>query len=325
MGENDLITMVIPIYNVEQYLTNCLESVINQSYENIEIILVDDGSTDNSKKICRFYEKKDCRIRYIYKTNGGLSSARNCGIENAKGKYITFLDSDDTITIDYVQTLYDLIKKYNTRMSICAYTKLRNSKGENIGENYEETSLNTKECLGRMLLEKGFTVSANAKMYELGLFEHVRYPNGLLYEDNATTYKLILQCKNIAYSNKSIYTYFIRPGSITSDSFSNRHLDYIKITDEACKKILSTFPELSDECHYRKTYVRFTILKKMSLSKLTTEQNIIKNNLITELKSNKNWIKNSSCKDTKIALSSTLLNINYYLFKMGVYLLERIR
>ena len=117
--DNELISIVIPIYNVEKYIEKCLDSVIKQTYKNIEIILVDDGSPDNCGKICDSYANNDKRIQVIHKENGGLSDARNVGIERANGKYITFVDSDDYIELDYIEYLYTLIKKYNTKISFC--------------------------------------------------------------------------------------------------------------------------------------------------------------------------------------------------------------
>ena len=119
MNKQDLISVIVPVYNVENYLKRCLDSIINQTYQNIEIILIDDGSTDNSGNLCEDYKKIDNRIKVVHKTNGGLSDARNTGIKKAKGKYITFVDSDDYVEYDYVEYLYNLIKKYDTNISFC--------------------------------------------------------------------------------------------------------------------------------------------------------------------------------------------------------------
>ena len=114
----DLISVIIPVYNVEKYINRCVDSVIHQSYTNLEIILVDDGSPDNCPTICDNYSKQDSRIKVIHKKNGGLSDARNVGIEHSKGKYITFIDSDDYISNDYVEILYKLITKYNSKIAV---------------------------------------------------------------------------------------------------------------------------------------------------------------------------------------------------------------
>lgn len=116
---NELISVVIPVYNVETYLDACVRSVMKQTYSNIEIILVDDGATDNSGEMCDFYAKEDSRVKVIHKDNGGLSDARNCGIEVTKGEFITFVDSDDIVSCKYIETLYSLIKNNNADISIC--------------------------------------------------------------------------------------------------------------------------------------------------------------------------------------------------------------
>ena len=126
--EEDLITIVIPIYKVENYLDKCVKSVINQTYKNLEIILVDDGSPDNCPKKCDEYEKKDTRIKVIHKENGGLSDARNAGIDIAKGKYITFIDSDDYIDSDYVETYYNKIKNCNYDVVVGGYKRVVDDK-----------------------------------------------------------------------------------------------------------------------------------------------------------------------------------------------------
>ena len=144
MKKQDLISIVVPIYNVEKYLEKCINSIIIQTYKNIEIILVNDGSTDSSGKICDIYLKKDKRIKVIHKKNGGLSDARNVGIENAKGKYIAFIDSDDFIDSDFIEILYNLIIEYNADVSCCKcnviYKKNKKQQVEekiNIFTNYE--------------------------------------------------------------------------------------------------------------------------------------------------------------------------------------------
>ena len=118
---NDLISVIVPVYNVELYLQQCIDSILNQTYSNLEIILIDDGSTDNSSIICDINLEKDHRIKVIHKQNGGLSNARNVGVKNAQGKFVAFIDSDDYISEDYIEVLYRLICKYNADISVCRF------------------------------------------------------------------------------------------------------------------------------------------------------------------------------------------------------------
>ena len=263
---NDLISVVIPVYNVEKYIDECLESVLNQTYYNLEIILVDDGSTDKSGKICDKYQKKDSRIKVIHKKNGGLSDARNVGIKNSTGKYITFIDSDDTIAIDFISYLYNLIIKYNVDMSICAYSVVtKDGKHLNTGIGYVESKINKIDALDRMLCENGFNVSTWAKMYLTSLFDDVEFPLKKLCEDNGTTYKLIDKCDFIAYGNESKYLYYKRDNSIMTSNFNLRKLDLLELVDNMAVDLIK-YPELKDAILKKRISSRFSILRQIVFS-----------------------------------------------------------
>ena len=319
MENEDLVSVIIPIYNVEKYLEKSIDSVINQTYKNIEIILVDDGSKDNSGKICDKYINIDNRIKVIHKENGGLSDARNKGIEIATGKYISFIDSDDFVKEDYIKYLYNLIKKYNTQISICAYSILmENGKKIDCGEKYEEKLLTTEECFERMLCEDGFTVSANAKMYDIELFKDVRYPKGRLCEDNGTTYKLIDKVDKIAYGNISNYYYLKRNGSIMLSKFNIRKMDMIELTDEMCDYLEEKYPSIIDAINRRRIYSRFNILRQVIQEE---EYKNIEDNVIEYILDNKNnIIKNpKSPKRDKIALICLMIGKRFFRFVWNVY------
>lgn len=319
---NDLISVIIPVYNVEKYLPNCIDSVIKQTYTNLEILLINDGSTDSSPKICEEYKNKDNRIKVIHKQNGGLSDARNVGIENAQGKYMTFIDSDDDIEIDYIEYLYNLIEKYNTHMSIATYTVVSKDKKINIGQGYEEeTVLDEKKCLERLLCEHGLSVSACAKLYEKSLFENIKFPKGKLCEDNGTTYKLIMKCNKIAYGSKSIYNYYKRENSIMTSTFNMKKLDLIELTDKMCDDIESKYPELNSSTDKKRIVSRFSILRQMLVGKLNQEQK----NVVKEIKKHiktKKWqiLKNPKIdKRDKIALISLMFGDKFFAFAWKVY------
>ena len=303
MTEKDLISIVIPVYNVQDYLNKCLDSVLNQTYNNIEIILVDDGSTDKSGEICDKYNEKDNRIQVIHKQNGGLSDARNVGIKNARGKYITFVDSDDYLELDYIEYLYNLIKKYNTKMSICSYY-IENIKGKrsDSGEGYKEELMSTEDALYRMLVEKGYSVSACAKMYELKLFDDVCYPVGKLCEDNGTTYKLIEKCEYIAYGNLSKYIYLKRDNSIMNSEFNIKKMDLITLTDEMYSYLKPKYPSLTDALNRRKNYTRFSILRQLVTAKNGNKE--LENEMAKYILTNRKEIMNNKAtpKRDKIAL-----------------------
>lgn len=221
------ISIVVPIYKVEQYLPKCIESLITQTYKNIEIILVDDGSPDRCGEICDEYAKKDTRIKVIHKPNGGLSDARNAALDVMKGEWVTCIDSDDFIAPDYIETLYSLCKKYNCKMSVADWYIFPVGTEPTVPKRtVKEKLFGRNEALEDMFNQRHFDVSACVKLYHHSLFDDVRYPVGMLFEDLQTTFKLVLKCDNgVAYSNKQIYYYMFRPGSIEGTAFSEKKMD----------------------------------------------------------------------------------------------------
>ncbi|RTZ18816.1 glycosyltransferase, partial [Streptococcus pneumoniae] len=219
----DLISIVVPVYNVEKYLKKSIESILNQTYQNIEILLVDDGSTDSSGKICESFSKVDPRIRVFHKENGGLSDARNFGIEQMKGQYVAFIDSDDYISKDYVWKLYSSIKNNDSEVSICSFL-LVDEKGEKIKDELLDSG---KICLtGQQILEKVLTadgyryVVAWNKLYRSTLFEKLKFKKGMLYEDEFLNYPLFWDCKRVSIVEEPLYLYVQRKGSIVQSNMT---------------------------------------------------------------------------------------------------------
>lgn len=241
--KEDLITIVVPIYKVEQYLNRCIDSIINQTYKNLEIILVDDGSPDNCGKICDEYKKKDERIKVVHKENGGLSDARNCGIDLAKGKYITFIDSDDYVSKDFIEYLYNLIKKTKSDISICSFLPFF---GEIENKNNEEIIkvLETKDALQRLFYQNEITTSAWAKIYKKEFFEKIKFPKGEICEDLDTTYKVFAKANKITISNQKKYYYLQRPDSIINSNFSLKRMKAIEFAEKSLQYIKKMYPEL---------------------------------------------------------------------------------
>lgn len=323
MKNNELITIVIPIYNVEKYISRCIDSVINQTYQNIEIILIDDGSPDNCPLICDDYQKMDKRIKVIHKENGGLSDARNVGIKNATGKYITFIDSDDYIENDYIEYLYSLIRKYHTNISICANYLIKKNKTKSSGTGYKEMILEQKECIKRMLLNHGFSVSAWSKLYNISLFKDIEYPKGKIFEDNGTTYKLIMKCKNIAYGEKAKYCYIIRDDSITTSNFNEKKMALIELTDEMCDAIDNKYIDLSDYTTLKKIESRFSILRLMIFDKKYGKGKEI-NDIISYIKSNWKFILNNKLVPLRDRIAMIILFGGTNAFKITFWIYSKI-
>ena len=226
----DLISVVVPIYNVEKYLEECIDSILSQTYENLEILLIDDGSTDSSGNIAENYMNKSEKIKTFHKKNGGLSDARNYGINHACGKYICFIDSDDYVKEDYITTMYENLKKFNTKISACGICylygdqKIKEVNFQNIKKLYlgEEAQI-------YLNIIGFYNVSSCNKLFDINLFKNINFPRGLKSEDWYIMYKLIELSGAIYYDSNSKYVYRQRDGSITKSSTAN--IDSIKAAE----------------------------------------------------------------------------------------------
>lgn len=220
---DDKITVIVPVYNVESYLRKCLDSIIAQTYKNIEIIVVNDGSTDASGEICKEFAEIDHRIIYIEQENAGLSAARNTGLENMSGDYVTFVDSDDWIELDYVEILYKKITEYQADIAVGNYYSFNESEGmfyfHILGDSYYEKvydNVSIFENLYESQEMKSFAlISAWGKLYKAGLFEQLRFDIGKLGEDGYLNQKIYLLAEKIVYIHKGIYSYRIRNNSLS--------------------------------------------------------------------------------------------------------------
>ena len=217
------ITVIVPVYNVEHYLSKCLDSILKQTYQNLEIIVVNDGSTDNSGGICQEYAQKDSRIIYIEKENGGLSDARNAGLDRMTGSYVTFVDSDDWIEQDYVEVLYNKLTEYQADVSVGNYYSYNEDEGMYYfhinGDSYYEKvfdNVSIFENLYESQEMKSFAlISAWGKLYKASLFDYIRFDKGKLGEDGYMNQKLYLLVQKVIYINQGLYAYRQRSGSIT--------------------------------------------------------------------------------------------------------------
>ena len=225
------ISIIVPIYNVEKYIKDCVNSLIRQDYENIEIILVDDGSTDDSGSICDEYEKNNKNVFSYHKKNGGLSDARNYGIDKSNGKYIAFVDGDDIVENDYISFMYNLIKKENVKISACGIKKLYDNgtiKDDNF-KNIQKKFIGDEAEIYLNIIGY-FNVSACNKLFEKELFNRIRFPKGKKSEDWFIMYKIVEKAGEIYYDSTPKYIYRQRTGSITKSAQIN--LDAINAAEE---------------------------------------------------------------------------------------------
>ena len=275
MEQYPMISLVIPVYNVENYFDKCMESVLAQTYENYEVILVDDGSTDNSGKMCDEYAEKDGRVTVYHKANGGLSDARNYGVERCKADLVSFIDSDDFVSNDYLEYLYGLKSRYNADIAVTHFLIVHDTEKEPAQlqetEETEERCFLTKEamkdvCFGRISL------AATAKLFPKDVLKKYPFPVGVFYEDAATVYKLIGDKETVAWGSKHIYYYLLRAGSITHRPFEEKHLFNLKAMDEMCAYMEEHFPEAIGHAHMRSVMAGLDLLNTTDVLKWGTHK-----------------------------------------------------
>lgn len=228
-GRKPKISIIIPIYNAEKYIEKCINSILMQTFQDFEIILVNDGSTDDSKLICDNYVEKDCRIRLINKKNGGAASARNLGIEHSNGKYISFIDIDDYIAHNMYEVLYRNAIKYSSDLVICEFISINEDEiyeFKNETNNSKEIKLSNKEALSQLYKEKEvtFVVPWN-KLYKSELFKELRYEEGRICEDEFIIHQLLFLSKNIVYISDVMYGYVQSKNSVMRSKFSIKRID----------------------------------------------------------------------------------------------------
>lgn len=222
--ETPLISVIVPVYNVEPYLAECLDSVIAQSYKHIEIILVDDGSTDQSGQLCDQYAGRDPRITVIHKKNGGLSEARNVGIDRARGEYLAFVDSDDAVAPDFLEVLYTRLTGNGADLAMCHYEMFTTSYGDTL-KTGTATIFDRAEIF-RVFYQFDviFVITWN-KLYKKELFNGLRFPVGKKHEDEFMVHHILNRCSRAVLTDLPLYKYRQRPGSITSRYTLQRYLD----------------------------------------------------------------------------------------------------
>lgn len=250
-----MISVVVPVYNVQDYLQECLDSLIAQTYKDFEVILVNDGSTDSSPAMCEEYAARDTRFRVLHQENKGLSGARNTGIEAAQGEYLFFLDSDDYLPLDTLEILHAVAME--TGADYVAGTSLRkygDKKEERLRIRDEVHGVEVYTGTEKMyyyIKRPKMTSSACGKLYAKELFREIQFPVGRLYEDVATTYRLVYAAERIAFTEKSTYVYREREGSIMKRKCTSRDFDLIKGRLEEKSFVLQHFPEFEHDTHVR--------------------------------------------------------------------------
>lgn len=244
----ETISVIIPVYKVEQYLNQCVLSVTKQSYHQLEILLVDDGSPDQCGMMCDEWAKKDQRIKVIHKENGGLSDARNAGLNASRGTYIAFVDSDDFIAPTMMEELLTALRQEKAYISECNYTCFTDSLPKEDNKVHKQTTGYTaEEALSLLLDEHTFKYTVWNKLYRREIFRSLRFEIGKLHEDVFFTYQAFGISERIAKIENPLYFYRQRSGSIMGSEFSVRNLDSLEARKQQYLYMKNNFPALSEK------------------------------------------------------------------------------
>ena len=288
---NPKVSVVVPVYNVEKYLEACVRSILGQSIQDFEIILVDDGSTDNSGKICDALKERNGNIRVLHKDNAGLSHTRNTGMDMAQGDYITFIDSDDTIHRDYLRILLSLIDDYKADMSACGFLFCNEDEDPCYNDDlYSKGVLAGKDALKLMLRGNLHGTSACGLLIKRDLAKRFLFPIGKYHEDDLTTYKYFLNAETVAYTKAPLYTYFQRKNSIMHKPFGKIDIDELDAGDEIyneCEILGREFAEaalVKKLENYCQVISKFPTLKTISFETYCRINNFIKSQWMSILK-----------------------------------------
>ncbi len=305
---NEMISVIIPVYKVQDYLPKCIESVLQQTYHNLEIILVDDGSPDKCGKICDSYARKDERIRVVHKTNGGLASARNAGLECATGDYVCFIDSDDWITKNAIQVLYQGIKRYDADCSVGKCITILDKKGKLKPQNTSKqpvryvTTATSTEAMKQVLLTCS---SAFNRLYKRKMIQKLRFPEGKINEDEPLMLRIYAKCKKIVFLNQDTYYYRKRSNSITTSRFSLKNVDCFYNSADNLAFIKKKKPELKECAEYKYIKTMLYCYVHLNLMKRNRKNNKVRKEL------HKNIRKNRS-----LALKNRYLPLKYKLLML---------
>ena len=241
-----MISVIVPMYNAEEYIDACVESILAQTYKNFELIIIDDGSTDRSSLMIDSYTYNDERVRIVHRENEGAAAARNIGLKYAKGDYICFIDADDTVHNTYLSYLAELITEYNADIAISSYRNVFSPAClEDEPEESDRRAMTGKEALADLLYQRHFMSVPWGSLSKKSLWEHVSFPEGTKAEDMGTIYKLYAAAKKVAYGDKALYNYFQRSGNTMFSTSATRNIDYFKHSRQMVNYMNHNFKDIA--------------------------------------------------------------------------------
>lgn len=265
------ISIIVPVYNCEKYISNCINSILEQSFKDFELILVDDGSSDRSFEICESFAKKDNRVRAIHQPNSGVSRARNRGLDEAKGEYIGFVDGDDCVDKEMYKRLYKNLADNNADISICGivnYFLKKNGITEKVRQSQVDGFwiFSGEQALKEALQSRLYSVNPVNKLFKKELFDKLRYPEGKISEDAFLIPVVISKAGKVVYDSKPMYYYLRRENSITTSNFSDRDWDVVEAYKNHLNMVSEKFPNLKKVAKFRYLWSYTYVIDKIMLS-----------------------------------------------------------
>lgn len=257
------ISIIVPVYNVETYLRKCIDSILTQTFTDFELILVDDGSPDRCGEICEEYANRDSRVVVIHKENGGLSSARNAGLDAARGEYIGFVDSDDYIKEDMYATLYNHLVSNNADISICGISHCFNNQTAPSNKQFFDKLTDSISALKLILEGESISVNAVNKLYKRSIFDNLRYPLGKTSEDAYVIVEVMLKASIVHIDTSPKYYYVHRENSITTREFSEKNLYVVEAYRRNVELVRERCPEILASAYYRLCWSYTITINKM--------------------------------------------------------------
>ena len=282
----EIISIIVPVYNVENYLERCVESILKQTYTNFELLLINDGSTDQSGDLCDQLALRDQRIRVIHKENGGLSAARNTGIDHASSDLIGFIDSDDYIDADMYETLYRQLRESNADLSMCGHYDVFHQIPEKQVSEIKTWNLSSEEAIKMVMEAKVLSVTAVNKLYKKELFNHLKFEVGKIAEDAFIMIRLLDQCQKVAATNEKKYYYVHREYIITTQKFSLKFLNVIEAYEQNANIIREHYPAIADVATMRLNWAYFYVLDRLLIDS-DFKDKLLEDKLINYLKQNR--------------------------------------
>ena len=270
MEKTPIISVIVPVYNAENYLDACVKSVLDQSFESFELVLIDDGSDDNSSVLCDTWAMDDDRIHVYHTANRGAAAARNAGLSKAVGDYVAFVDADDTVPSGYLSYLYKLMVEYKTDIAVCGYNLI--FPGKNVSSDdtshVDVNAMSGTQAMEKLLYQNGIMSVPWGNLSKRTLWSEVSFPEGRRVEDFATMYRLFSKAKRVVCSTKKLYNYFQRPGSTiyNKDTALAKNRDYFANSREMLVYVSKTYPESRSSAISRHFSTCFQIMSETGFS-----------------------------------------------------------